>query len=76
MGEYGDKEIGALLLEAENILEYAASCGKTIDRNLILCVLCNQAALYQKIWNLKNCCIYLEAVILNMEQWGQESHWS
>ena len=29
------------LAEAERVLEYAASCGKNIDRNLIICVLHN-----------------------------------
>lgn len=39
-----------MLNEAERILEYAASCGKIIDRKLIISVLNNQACFYQKIW--------------------------
>ena len=71
-----ENEIGSLLNEAERILEYAASCGKNIDRKLIICVLNNQACFYQKMWLLEKACTYIEATILNMEQWGQESNWS
>ena len=71
-----ENEIGSLLNEAERILEYAASCGKNIDRKLIICVLNNQACFYQKMWLLEKACTYIEASILNMEQWGQESNWS
>lgn len=38
------------LQEGEKILEYAASCGKTIDRFLIISTLHNEACAYQKLW--------------------------
>lgn len=66
-----EHEVGILLNEAERILEYAASCGKNIDRKLIISVLNNQACFYQKMWLLDKACSYIEAAILNMEQWGQ-----
>ena len=40
----------AYLQEGEKILEYAASCGKTIDRYLINCTLHNEACAYQRLW--------------------------
>ena len=54
------------LQEAEKILEYAASCGKTIDRFLIVATLHNEACLYQKLWELEKSCDYMEAIIYNM----------
>ena len=36
--------------ENEKILEYAASCGKTIDRSVIIATLHNQACVNQKLW--------------------------
>ena len=38
--------------EAEKILEYGASCGKNIDRNIIVCILHNEACCYQRLWEL------------------------
>ncbi len=35
--------------ECEKNLEYAASCGKTIDRNLIIAILNNKAVAYQRL---------------------------
>ena len=55
------------LAEAERVLEYAASCGKNIDRNLIICVLHNEACCYQKSWDLEKCSNYLEALIYNFQ---------
>ena len=54
------------LNEAEAILEYAASCGKTIDRNLILTALHNEACVYQRIWELPKSATYLEAITFNI----------
>ena len=56
------------LAEAERILEYAASCGKNIDRNLIICILHNEACCYQKIWDLEKCSNYIEALIYNFHE--------
>ena len=53
--------------EAEKVLEYVANCGKNIDRNLIVCVLHNEACCYQKLWELEKCSDYLEALIYNVE---------
>lgn len=53
-------------MQGEKILEYAASCGKNIDRNLILSVIHNEAYGYQRMWELPKCSNYLEAVIYNM----------
>lgn len=36
--------------EGEKILEYGASCGKTIDRSLIIATLQNEASVYQRMW--------------------------
>ena len=47
------------LKEAERVLEYAASSGRSIERGLIIAVLHNQAAVYQKLWELNNCSSYL-----------------
>ena len=60
------KEALVYLTEAEKILEYAASCGKNIDRNMIVCVLHNEACCYQKLWELEKCSNYLEALIFNI----------
>ena len=38
----------AYLAEAEKILEYGASCGRVIDRRLIICVLHNEGCCFQK----------------------------
>ena len=45
--------------EAEKILEYSASYGKTIDRNLIMTTLHNEACVYQRIWTLDKASNYL-----------------
>jgi hypothetical protein len=54
------------LTEAEKVLEYAASCGKTIERKLIITTLNNEASLYQKAWELEKAESYLEAIIYNI----------
>lgn len=59
------KEALVYLNEAEKILEYAASCGKTIDKYIIISVLHNIACCHQKIWELDKCSQYLEALIFN-----------
>ena len=38
-----------------------------IDRNLIICVLHNEAAGYQRIWALEKCSKYIEATIYNID---------
>lgn len=63
------KEALVYLNEGEKILEYAASCGKTIDRNIIICVLHNEACCYQKSWELEKCSNYLEALIYNFNSY-------
>lgn len=47
-------------------MEYAASCGRTIDRALIITTLHNQAAAYQRIWELTRSADYIEAIIYNV----------
>jgi hypothetical protein len=59
------KEALVYLNEAEKILEYAASCGKTIDKYIIISVLHNIACCYQKVWELDKCSQYLEALVFN-----------
>lgn len=54
------------LEEAEKILEYAAGCGRTIDRALIIATLHNQATVYQRIWELTRSADYIEAIIYNI----------
>lgn len=54
------------LQEGEKILEYAASCGKTIDRSIIISTLQNEACVYQRLWDLEKASNYLEAIIFNM----------
>lgn len=44
------KEGLVYLNEAEKILEYAASCGKTIDKYIIISILHNIACCHQKVW--------------------------
>lgn len=52
--------------ESEKILEYAASCGKTIDRAVIVATLHNQACVNQKLWDLEKSANYIEAIIYNI----------
>ncbi|CAD8170855.1 unnamed protein product [Paramecium octaurelia] len=66
------KEAMKLLQQSEQMLEYAASCGKTIDKNLIIVVLYNQACGYQCQWVLDKCSKYLSGVIYNMEECMKE----
>ena len=54
------------LNQAELILEYAASCGKTIERSLILITLHNLASVYQRIWELQKSADYIEGIIYNI----------
>ncbi|KAM3140179.1 hypothetical protein pb186bvf_007732 [Paramecium bursaria] len=56
-----------LLQKAENLLDFSANCGKSIDRNLIITILYNQAVIYQQLWELTKCAKYLDAVIYNLE---------
>lgn len=53
------KEALILLSEGEKILEYAAGSGKTIERELIICVLHNIASAYHKLWMLEKCLSYV-----------------
>ena len=48
-------------------MEYAASSGKNITKELIITILHNQASIYQKLWELNNCSDYLEGIIFNYE---------
>jgi hypothetical protein len=48
------------------VLEYAAGCGTTIDRALIVVTLHNQATVYQRIWELVRSADYIEAIIYNV----------
>ncbi|KAM3136860.1 hypothetical protein pb186bvf_011119 [Paramecium bursaria] len=50
-----------------NQIQFAASCGRIIDRNLIVVILYNQACAYQCQWVLEKCSKYLDGVIYNME---------
>jgi hypothetical protein len=68
------KEALVYLTEAEKILEYAASCGKTIDKYIIISVLHNEACCYQKIWELEKCSQYLEALIFNFNSFMKSEH--
>ncbi|CAD8178315.1 unnamed protein product [Paramecium pentaurelia] len=69
------KEALKLLQQSEQMLEFAASCGRVIDRNLIIIILYNQACAYQwysylyyySQWILDKCSKYLDGVIYNME---------
>ncbi|CAD8184074.1 unnamed protein product [Paramecium pentaurelia] len=61
------KEALKLLQQSEQMLEFAASCGRVIDRNLIIIILYNQACAYQCQWVLDKCSKYLDGVIYNME---------
>jgi hypothetical protein len=47
------------LAEAERVLEYGASCGKTIDRNIIVCTLHNEACCYYKASDLVTASRYI-----------------
>jgi hypothetical protein len=60
------KEAVIYFNECEKILEYAASCGKTIDRSIIVVTLHNQACVNQKLWDLEKSANYLEAIIYNI----------
>ena len=42
------EQAGIYLDEAEKVLEYAAGCGKTIERTLITTILNNQACMLQR----------------------------
>ncbi|KAL4456125.1 hypothetical protein ABPG74_014086 [Tetrahymena malaccensis] len=61
------REALAILYKAEKMLELAASCGKVIDRNLIIVVLYNRACAYQSLWILDKCSKYIDGVIYNLE---------
>ena len=65
------KEALVYLQEAEKLLEYGASCGKTIDRQLIISTLQNEACVYQKRWELEKSSNYMEAIIYNMNAYLQ-----
>ena len=54
------------LAEAEKALEYAANCGKTIDRILITTTLRNLSCIYQRLWELPVCLDYVEALVINL----------
>lgn len=67
------KEALIYLNEAEKILEYAASCGKTIEKYIIISVLHNIACCYQETWELEKCSQYLEALIFNFNSFPKGS---
>ena len=54
--------------EAEKVLEYAAGCGKTIERTLITTVLNNQACMLQRNSEFEQSANYLEAIIFNISE--------
>ena len=64
----GDKYREAIgyFQEAENILEYAASCGKSLDRILIIATLENKACIYQRLWEQEKSYNYIEAILYNI----------
>ena len=53
--------------EAERVLEFGASCGKTIDRNIIITTLHNEACCYYREAELATAAKYIEAVIFNLK---------
>ncbi|CAK85603.1 unnamed protein product (macronuclear) [Paramecium tetraurelia] len=57
-----------LLQQSEKMLEYAANCGKQIDRDLIIVILYNQASIYHCQWILSKCSFYLTGVIYNLNE--------
>ena len=54
--------------EAEKLLEYAASCGKSLDRDIILTILNNKAFIFRNSWNLDQSLRYVEAIIFNLKE--------
>ena len=61
------------LKEAQRVLEYAANSGKAIQRGTIIAVLHNQAAIYQKLWELQHCSSYLQAIIYNYDNFIRQA---
>ncbi len=61
------EEAMVYLSEAERILEYGASCGKSIDRNIIVTTLHNEACCYYKEADLPTAAKYLEGLIFNLK---------
>ncbi|CAD8183154.1 unnamed protein product [Paramecium octaurelia] len=57
-----------LLQQSEKMLEYAANCGKQIDRDLIIVILYNQASIYHCQWILSKSSFYLTGVIYNLSE--------
>lgn len=55
------------------MLEYAAGCGKTIERSLITTVLNNQACLLQRTSDFEQSANYLEAIIFNINDFLEGS---
>lgn len=53
--------------QAERILEFVASCGRTIDRVFITTTLKNEACAYQRLWDLEKASDYMEAILYNMK---------
>lgn len=62
------QQAAVYLDEAEKVLEYAAGCGKTIERTLITTVLNNQACLLQRTSEFEQSSNYLEAIIYNINE--------
>ena len=54
------------LASAEKSLQYAANCGKTIDRIIITTTLRNMSCIYQRLWELPMCLDYVEALMINL----------
>jgi len=61
------KEALSLLERMERILEYAATLGKVLDRNLVIVCLYNIACAHQSMWVLEKCSKYIDAVIYNLK---------
>ncbi|CAD8088982.1 unnamed protein product [Paramecium sonneborni] len=66
------QEAMKLLQQSEQMLEYATSCGKQIDKDLIIVILYNQACTYQCQWILDKCSKYLTGVIYNLDEGRKE----
>lgn len=62
------REALQLFEECEKILEYSANCGRSIDRELILSILHNEAVVYQSLGETAKALSYVEAVIYNINE--------
>jgi hypothetical protein len=62
------KESLQILEKMEKLLEHAASCGRNLDRNLVIVILYNVACAYQSMWVLDKCSKYIDGVIYNLNE--------